>query len=173
METLISPSLLSANFIDLRSDIDMINRSEADWLHLDIMDGVFVPNISFGFPVIQAVAKECKKPLDVHLMIVHPEHYIKEVAATGAMMMNVHYEACTPAPHHPGDSRCGHEGWRDAQPAHSGERARGHHLRRGHGAADEREPWLRRTEVHTALGGEDEAPAPPHRRVGQQGSHTD
>ena len=95
METLISPSLLSANFIDLRSDIDMINRSEADWLHLDIMDGVFVPNISFGFPVIQAVAKECKKPLDVHLMIVHPEHYIKEVAATGAMMMNVHYEACT------------------------------------------------------------------------------
>lgn len=72
METLISPSLLSANFIDLRSDIDMINRSEADWLHLDIMDGVFVPNISFGFPVIQAVAKECKKPLDVHLMIVHP-----------------------------------------------------------------------------------------------------
>ena len=95
METLISPSLLSANFIDLRTDIDMINRSEADWLHLDIMDGVFVPNISFGFPVIQAVAKECKKPLDVHLMIVHPEHYIKEVAATGAMMMNVHYEACT------------------------------------------------------------------------------
>lgn len=94
METLISPSLLSANFIDLRSDIEMINRSEADWLHLDIMDGVFVPNISFGFPVIQAVAKECKKPLDVHLMIVHPEHYIKEVAATGAMMMNVHYEAC-------------------------------------------------------------------------------
>ena len=94
METLISPSLLSANFIDLRSDIEMINRSEADWLHLDIMDGVFVPNISFGFPVIQAVVKECKKPLDVHLMIVHPEHYIKEVAATGAMMMNVHYEAC-------------------------------------------------------------------------------
>lgn len=79
----------------------------------------------------------------------------------------------TPAPHHSGDSRCGHEGWRDAQPAHSGERARGHHLRRGHGAADEREPGLRRTEVHTALGGEDEAPAPPHRRVGQQGSHTD
>lgn len=79
----------------------------------------------------------------------------------------------TPAPHHPGDSRCGHEGWCDAQPAHSGERARGHHLRRGHGTADEREPGLRRSEVHTALGGEDEAPAPPHRRVGQQGSHTD
>ena len=86
METIISPSLLSADFLDLKSDIEMINRSEADWLHLDIMDGVFVPNISFGFPVIEAVAKACKKPLDVHLMIVHPE---------GAMIMNVHYEACT------------------------------------------------------------------------------
>lgn len=95
METIISPSLLSADFLDLKSDIEMINRSEADWLHLDIMDGVFVPNISFGFPIIEAVAKACKKPLDVHLMIVHPENYIKQVAATGAMIMNVHYEACT------------------------------------------------------------------------------
>lgn len=95
METIISPSLLSADFLDLKKDIEMINRSEADWLHLDIMDGVFVPNISFGFPVIEAVAKACKKPLDVHLMIVHPENYIKQVAATGAMIMNVHYEACT------------------------------------------------------------------------------
>lgn len=94
MKPLISPSLLSANFLDLKTDIQMINTSEADWLHLDIMDGVFVPNISFGFPVIKAVAKECKKPLDVHLMIVHPENYISQVAATGAMMMNVHYEAC-------------------------------------------------------------------------------
>ena len=94
MKPLISPSLLSANFLDLKTDIQMINASEADWLQLDIMDGVFVPNISFGFPVIKAVAKECKKPLDVHLMIVHPENYISQVAATGAMMMNVHYEAC-------------------------------------------------------------------------------
>lgn len=95
METLISPSLLSADFLNLKADIEMINNSEADWLHLDIMDGVFVPNISFGFPVINAVAKACRKPLDVHLMIVHPENYISQVAATGAMMMNVHYEACT------------------------------------------------------------------------------
>jgi ribulose-phosphate 3-epimerase len=73
----------------------MINKSEADWLHMDIMDGVFVPNISFGFPVMEAVAKRCKKPLDVHLMIVKPERYIQQVAQVGAMMMNVHVEACT------------------------------------------------------------------------------
>ena len=95
MKTIISPSLLSANFIDLKSDVEMINKSEADWLHMDIMDGVFVPNISFGFPVLEAVAKVCTKPLDVHFMIVHPEQYIEQTAKTGAMMMNVHYEACT------------------------------------------------------------------------------
>lgn len=91
----IAPSLLSADFLHLNDAIDMINRSEADWLHLDIMDGVFVPNISFGFPILEAIAPVCKKPMDVHLMIVEPQKFIKEVAATGAYMMNVHYEAST------------------------------------------------------------------------------
>lgn len=94
MSHLIAPSLLSADFSYLAQDIEMINRSEADWLHLDIMDGVFVPNISFGFPVLQHVARLCTKPLDVHLMIVQPEKFISEVKALGAMMMNVHYESC-------------------------------------------------------------------------------
>lgn len=92
--TTISPSLLAADFANLTKDIDIINRSEADWLHLDVMDGVFVPNISFGFPVLQAVAKICQKPLDVHLMIVDPGKFTEQVKALGAYMMNVHYEAC-------------------------------------------------------------------------------
>ena len=95
MATMVSPSLLAADFLHLDSELEMINRSEADWLHLDAMDGVFVPNISFGFPVLEAVAKKCKKPLDVHYMIVHPEQYIQQTAKLGAMMMNVHVEACT------------------------------------------------------------------------------
>ena len=94
MNHLIAPSLLSADFAHLAQDIEMINQSETDWLHLDIMDGVFVPNISFGFPVLKYVAELCQKPLDVHLMIVQPEKFIPEVKALGAMMMNVHYEAC-------------------------------------------------------------------------------
>lgn len=93
--TLVSPSLLSADFTNLQADIDMINQSDADWLHLDVMDGVFVPNISFGFPVICAVSKICQKPLDVHFMIVQPERYIQQAAEVGATLMSVQYEACT------------------------------------------------------------------------------
>ncbi len=90
----VSPSLLSADFGCLKPDIEMINASEADYLHLDVMDGVFVPNISFGFPVMQAVSKLCTKPLDVHLMIVEPEKWISQVRDLGAEIMNVHQEAC-------------------------------------------------------------------------------
>ena len=92
--TMVSPSLLSADFGNLQRDVEMLNESECDWFHLDVMDGVFVPNISFGFPVMKAMAKHAKKPLDVHLMIVQPEKFIKEVKALGAKIMNVHYEAC-------------------------------------------------------------------------------
>uniref|UniRef100_UPI0040259385 ribulose-phosphate 3-epimerase n=1 Tax=Prevotella sp. TaxID=59823 RepID=UPI0040259385 len=93
MSVLISPSLLSADFLNLQREAEMINVSEADWLHIDVMDGIFVPNISFGFPVLNAVDKVLKKPLDVHYMIEHPENYIRQTADSGAMLMTVHYEA--------------------------------------------------------------------------------
>ena len=90
----VSPSLLSANFADMRPDLEMINASESDYLHMDIMDGVFVPNISFGFPVMKSVSKICTKPLDVHLMIVEPQKWISQVRDCGAEIMNAHQEAC-------------------------------------------------------------------------------
>lgn len=94
MKHLIAPSVLSADFANLQRDVEMINSSEADWFHVDIMDGVFVPNISFGFPVMEAIAKHAKKPLDVHLMIVNPDQYIERFAKAGAAVITVHYEAC-------------------------------------------------------------------------------
>src|SRR6478736_3432702 len=93
--TLIAPSVLAADFANLQRDIEMINNSEADWFHVDIMDGVFVPNISFGFPVMKAIKKYANKPLDVHLMIIQPELYIKDFKDAGADVLSVHYEACT------------------------------------------------------------------------------
>ena len=93
--TRIAPSVLAADFANLQRDIEMINNSQADWFHIDIMDGVFVPNISFGMPVLEAITKHTKKPIDVHLMIVDPDRYIKTFADLGANNLTVHYEACT------------------------------------------------------------------------------
>lgn len=94
-QTLIAPSVLAADFANLQRDVEMINNSEADWFHIDIMDGVFVPNISFGMPVLRDIAKHATKTIDVHLMIVDPDRYIKTFASLGANVLTVHYEACT------------------------------------------------------------------------------
>lgn len=95
MKHLIAPSILSADFANIQRDVEMINNSEADWFHVDIMDGVFVPNISFGFPVVSAIKKHAKKPLDVHLMIVDPDRYLEQFKNAGADVLTVHIEACT------------------------------------------------------------------------------
>jgi len=91
---IISPSVLACDFANIQSEVEMINKSNADWFHIDIMDGVFVPNISFGFPVMKAIAKHATKPLDVHLMIVNPDNYIEDCKNAGAEWVTVHYEAC-------------------------------------------------------------------------------
>ena len=95
MSHIVAPSVLSADFGNLQRDIEMINESKADWFHVDIMDGVFVPNISFGFPVMEALKKHAKKPLDVHLMIVNPDQFIDKFASMNTAILTVHYEACT------------------------------------------------------------------------------
>ena len=101
MSHLVAPSVLSANFANLQADIEMINNSEADWFHVDVMDGVFVPNISFGFPVIKAIQKIAKKPLDVHLMIVNPDQYAQAFKDVGTEILTVHIEACNHLLHTP------------------------------------------------------------------------
>jgi ribulose-phosphate 3-epimerase len=95
MDHLVSPSILTANFANLQQEIEMLNQSEADWIHVDVMDGMFVPNISFGFVVIKSIKQYAKKPLDVHLMIVDPDRYLEDFAKAGADVITVHYEACT------------------------------------------------------------------------------
>lgn len=156
MKPLIAPSLLSANFANLQADIDMINRSKADWLHLDIMDGVFVPNISFGFPVIEAIAPLTRKPLDVHLMITQPEKFISRLQDLGVYMVNVHYEACLHLHRTLQEiKKAGMKARYHTQPAYAGSTARRHHYRCRHDTAHVGKSGIRRPAVHTPNNRED------------------
>ena len=141
MKPIIAPSILSADFAYLAKDLEMLNRSEADWVHIDVMDGVFVPNISFGFPVLKYVAKISKKPLDVHLMIVQPEKFIHEVKALGAHTMNVHFEAC-PHLHRVVQQSC------HAESCYSCSYAEGYYPGCIYGVANECKSRLWRTEIY-------------------------
>ena len=138
---LIAPSMLAADFSNLARDIAVVNQSDADWFHLDVMDGVFVPNISFGMPVIKSMAKHTKKPLDVHLMIVEPDRYIQTFADLGADVLTVHVEACTHL-HRSLQSikATGNESWCRAKPSYTSCILITHHCRYRFGVFDERKP---------------------------------
>ena len=137
---LIAPSMLAADFSNLAHDIALVNQSDADWFHLDVMDGVFVPNISFGMPVIKSMAKHTTKPLDVHLMIVEPDRYIQTFADLGADVLTVHVEACTLTQELTVDQSERNESWCRAQPSHASCVFITHHCRYRFGVFDERKP---------------------------------
>ena len=144
MSVIVSPSLLAADFMNLGKDVEMVNRSKADWIHLDIMDGVFVPNISYGLPVVSQIKKIARKPLDVHLMIVQPERYVEAFHKAGADILTVHLEA----PYAPTNQSFGYESRSRFKSPHSCQPARRHYTGYRCGADYERESRLRRAIIY-------------------------